>query len=171
MIGGNAMPGVKKGGLTEKDIKDAFGETGNDYTNAKGVLKKKDDEAKEAYESVKRFNEKGVATEKEVKAAKEHWDNVHRDVNSIMSPDKSSGGGGSKGGGTRKDTLLENAKTQLEEVKGFLSEYKKYVKVYGEAKSIQILEALFPTIGAGEGKRIVDDYKGVEINGVEYLKQ
>lgn len=67
-----------------------------------------------------------------------------------------------KGGGTKntKDELLESAKTQFEELKSFLNEYKKYRDVYGKEKSIDLLEKMFPTT-RGKGKQIVENFKVV----------
>ena len=67
-----------------------------------------------------------------------------------------------KGAGTKntKDELLESAKTQFEELKSFLNEYKKYREVYGKEKSIDLLEKMFPTT-RGKGKQIVENFKVV----------
>ena len=59
-----------------------------------------------------------------------------------------------------KDELLESAKTQFEELKSFLNEYKKYREVYGKEKSIDLLEKMFPTT-RGKGKQIVENFKVV----------
>ncbi len=62
--------------------------------------------------------------------------------------------------GRSEDKELKNARTRLEEVKSFLSEYKKYREVYGKERAINILEKLFPTT-KGKGEEIVDNYKNI----------
>lgn len=63
------------------------------------------------------------------------------------------------GSKSSEDKDLKKARTRLEEVKNFLSEYKKYRDTYGKERSINILEDLFPTT-KGKGKQIVDNFKG-----------
>lgn len=63
-------------------------------------------------------------------------------------------------GGTSKDSLLDAAKTRLEEVKAFLAEYKKYKDVYGRDKAISLLDGLFPDKKT-DARRIIDNYKEV----------
>jgi len=62
------------------------------------------------------------------------------------------------GGGTKKDPVLEAAKTRLDAIKSFYAEYKKYREVYGSEKALSIVDALFPTV---DGKAVVEDYRGV----------
>lgn len=61
-------------------------------------------------------------------------------------------------GGSKEDKELKAARTRLEETKAFLQEYKKYREVYGDERSIDILESLFPTT-KGRGDKIVKNYK------------
>lgn len=63
-------------------------------------------------------------------------------------------------GGTSKDSLLDAAKTRLEEVKAFLAEYKKYKDVYGKDKAISLLDGLFPDKKT-DARRIIENYKEV----------
>ncbi|MBO4787116.1 MAG: hypothetical protein J5510_08615 [Prevotella sp.] len=63
------------------------------------------------------------------------------------------------GGGSKKDEALERAKTELDSIKNFLAEFKKYKEVYGREKSLSLLEEIFK-LPKGRGKEIVDDYKG-----------
>lgn len=60
--------------------------------------------------------------------------------------------------GSKKDTVLEAAKTQLDAIKKFYSEYKKYREVYGEERALSIVDALFPSV---DGKAVVENYKKV----------
>ena len=64
-----------------------------------------------------------------------------------------------KTGGTKKDVLLDKAKTRLEEIKDFYSEYKKYRDQYGKEKGLSMVEQLFG-MEAGSGKDIVENYRG-----------
>ena len=64
-------------------------------------------------------------------------------------------------GGSKKDTALEGAKTQLDEVKKFYAEYKKYKEQYGREKALDIVSSLFPTISRKEAEDIIENYRGV----------
>ena len=63
------------------------------------------------------------------------------------------------GSKSTEDKKLKEARTRLEEVKSFLTEYKKYRDAYGKERAINILEDLFPST-KGRGKEIVDNFKG-----------
>lgn len=64
----------------------------------------------------------------------------------------------SKKGGSKKDTVLDAAKTRLEAVKDFYSEWKKYRDQYGEARATSMAEQIFG-MTAGEGDKIVKNYR------------
>lgn len=65
-----------------------------------------------------------------------------------------------KGNKSHEDKELKAARVRLEEVKSFLSEYKKYRETYGKYRAINILEDIFPTT-KGRGHEIVDNFKKV----------
>lgn len=69
---------------------------------------------------------------------------------------KSKGGSG----GNKKDTVLEAAKTRLEEIKDFYSEYKKYRDQYGKDKAIDLVSGIFG-MDKARAQEIVGNYKGI----------
>lgn len=60
----------------------------------------------------------------------------------------------------KKDTELERAKTRLDEIKSFYSEYKKFRELYSKEEAINILEPLFPNMNVS-GQDVVDNYMSV----------
>lgn len=65
-----------------------------------------------------------------------------------------------KGTGGSGDSLLDAARTKLEEIKSFYSEYKKYRDIYGPQKGQSLVEGIFG-ISHEDASRIVNDYRGV----------
>lgn len=57
-----------------------------------------------------------------------------------------------------KDAALEQAKVELDFIKKFYQEYKKYRDVYGPEKGQSLVEEIFG-MNAGQGDAIVKDYK------------
>lgn len=62
--------------------------------------------------------------------------------------------------GGSEDKALEIARVRLDEVKSYLSEYKKYKEIYGHTEAINLLDKLFPTKGYN-GEEIVNNFKEV----------
>lgn len=86
---------------------------------------------------------------------------------------------GKKGsGGSKKDSLLEAAKTQLEEIKDFYSEYEKYREQYGEEKGLDLVTNIFG-MDEERARYIVKNYeneirkiiKSIEQNGDDARKK
>lgn len=150
----------KKNGFTKQDIKNAFGETGNDYVAGAKYLNDEVDKSETAWKATKKAYEKGIATAEEVEDAKSEFDDKLSELVQIA-PRESKLKNNKKGtGGSKKDTLLESAKTRLEEVKEFYAEYKKYREQYGAEKGLSMVEDIFG-VDHSKAERIVGDYKTV----------
>lgn len=95
----------------------------------------------------------------------DQWDKMAKQLNDAMGFSKETGisltdpNKGKSNKGTKKDDALEKAKTQLEEVKKFYAEYKKYREVYGAEKGQSMVEDIFG-MDHKRGNEIVNDYKG-----------
>ena len=79
---------------------------------------------------------------------------------------KSKGGSG----GSKKDTVLEAAKTRLEEIKDFYSEYEKYRDQYGDKKAVSLVADIFG-LDENRARYIVDNYESEIRKIITSIKQ
>jgi len=101
--------------------------------------------------------EKGFIDYTEGKAGVASMDQTGKDTG-LNTEKKTKTSGGTKSGGTKKDSALEKAKTELDEIKKFYAEYKKYREVYGPEKGQSLVEEIFG-MEKGGGSDIINNYR------------
>lgn len=164
-----------------KNIAVRWGESGSSY-QAANAAKKDIDDAYNELKSREREYEKGKTTAERVNEARmEYEDKVTAALYGYGYDYKGEGKKSNKEkktSGSKKDPELEAAKTQLEEIKDFYSEYEKYREQYGEEKGLDLVTNIFG-MDEERARYIVKNYeneirkiiKSIEQNGDDARKK
>lgn len=118
--------GVEHKGFSEKDLKDAFGEGGNDAQNAKKVLSSR---LKEQEGIVVALQTAKDATKEQKDEAQSLFNDMQSDWSDIFSDDwrnLDKQGNQKKGKGNKTDQLAKDLREQIKLIKDAYSWYKKY---------------------------------------------
>lgn len=153
-------PGQRKG-FSEKDMKDAFGASGNDVNNAKKVLSQR---LKQQEDLIYDLETAKGATDDQVNEAKSVFRAMERDWNSMFTDNwrnLNSRGNRQSGGGSKKDNQLDRIKNQVELYKKFYSELESYTDMYGKRGAIRKLKSdgEFGAVFGWDNVSDVSDYR------------
>lgn len=105
----------------------------------------------------------------------DEWDRLAKEMNNAIGFSEKTGisltdpNKGNKG--NKKDTQLEKAKQELDDIKKFYAEFKKYREVYKDDKKSQSLVEQIFGMKPGEGDKIVNDYKGSIMKVISAFKE
>ena len=118
-----------RAGFSEKDIKDAFGTSGNDVTNAKKVLSQRLNEQENLVNALKTSKD---ATEEQKKEAESTLRSMESDWNQMFTDNwRNLNSKGNPKAGSKKDVELEALKNRVDLYKKFYSELENASKIYG----------------------------------------
>ena len=118
-----------RAGFSEKDIKDAFGTSGNDVTNAKKVLSQRLNEQKNLVNALKTSKD---ATEEQKKEAESTLRAMESDWSQMFTDNwRNLNSKGNPKAGSKKDVELEALKNRVDLYKKFYSELENASKIYG----------------------------------------
>lgn len=125
-------------GFSEKEMKDAFGTSGNDVNNAKKVLSQRLHEQENLVTALKTSKD---ATEDQKNEAESLLRAMENDWNSMFTDNwKNLNSKGNPKSGSKKDAGLETIKNRVDLYKKFYQELQGYEKIYGLSGALDVLK-------------------------------